>query len=103
MSNNYKELIGESYKNYLTMTEPTFMGKNISLPEFIHWVKRDDEYSQKWGVKIEKRELSLQERNKWSWDNWSITCDIESVLDEQEVPTKEIKVTYNGKTEIGYE
>jgi len=45
----------------------------------------------------------LEERNKWSWDNWGITCEMESVLDEQEVPTKLITITYNDKTIESYE
>ena len=55
------------------------------------------------GCNIDIKELSLEERNKWSWDNWGITCEMESVLDEQEVPTKLITITYNDKTIESYE
>ena len=65
--------------------------------------KTDPEFSEKWGLKIEERELSLEERNKWSWDNWGIICEMESVLDEQEVPTKLITLTYNNEKIESYE
>ena len=41
------------------------------------------------------RELSLEERNKWGWDKWGITCEMESVLDEQEVPKRAISLMFN--------
>jgi thymidylate synthase len=41
------------------------------------------------------RELSLEERNKWAWDKWGITCEMESVLDEQEVPKRAISLMFN--------
>jgi thymidylate synthase len=44
------------------------------------------------------RELSLEERNKWSWDNWGITCEMESVLDEQEVPKRAISLMWNQRS-----
>ena len=71
--------------------------------KFITNIKYNYWFSETWGVKIKERELSLEERNKWSWDNWGITCEMESVLDEQEVPTKKITITYNNETIESYE
>ena len=103
------DLIGESYKYYLTMTEPTFMGKNISLPEYIHWVKTDDKFSQKWGLKIEERELSLEERQKlcvvWTEDSYGIDGELRSPLtiDWEKTPKRAITITYNNETIESYE
>ena len=48
------------------------------------------------------RELSLEERNKWAWDKWGITCEMESVLDEQEVPKRAISLMFNMRsTDVG--
>ena len=48
------------------------------------------------------RELSLEERNKWAWDKWGITCEMESVLDEQEVPKRAITLMFNMRsTDVG--
>jgi hypothetical protein len=70
--------------------------------QFIDKIKTDTFTSELWGLKVEERELSLEERNKWSWDNWGITCEMESVLDKQEVPTKLITIIYNDKTIESY-
>ena len=113
-----EEMIEESYENYKSTTLESDMKKSaweltvqsmsgkkfiMSQEEFINKCKTDTEFSEKWELKIEERELSLEERNKWSWDNWGITCEMESVLDEQEVPTRLITVTYNGETLASYE
>lgn len=74
-----------------------------SKESFINKIKTDSKFSKKWGLKIEERELSLEERNKWSWDNWGITCEMESVLDGQEVPTKQITLEYNNEKTYYYE
>jgi hypothetical protein len=115
MNKEQQELLDEAYKNYSKKMmyhpvenwlddgngEKTY--RQLSQEEFINKIKTDVEFSERWGLKIEERELSLEERNKWSWDNWGITCEMESVLDEQEVPTKLITITYNDKTIESYE
>ena len=107
----YNQIIGAAYKFFknsfpMKKSNPpknyiNEKGQLLGQEEFINRIKTDDEFSKTWGLKIEERKLSLEERNKWSWDNWGITCEMESVLDEQEVPTKLITITYNNeKTEI---
>jgi thymidylate synthase len=51
-----------------------------------------------YGFQVYTRELSLEERNKWAWDNWGITCEMESVLDEQEVPKRAISLMWNQRS-----
>jgi hypothetical protein len=112
----YTDLIGESYKNYLTMTEPTFTGKNISLPEYIYWIKTDEKYSEKWGLKIEERELSLEERSFIAGSNHNEVAQnikmfvgvnedhtLHKHLDDVNIPTKLITITYNNETIESYE
>jgi thymidylate synthase len=52
-----------------------------------------------YGFQVYTRELSMEERNKWSWDNWGITCEMESVLDEQEVPKRAISLMFNARSQ----
>lgn len=75
---------------------------------FINKCKTDNEFSEKWGLKIDERELSLQER-KNLYDKSSNTKDIfptdengwNSMFDDNNIPTKLITLTYNNeKTEI---
>ncbi len=112
---NKIDLISESYKNYLTMTEPTFIGKNISLPEYIHRIKTDDKFSQKWGLKIVERELSLEERKEILYSKFRkepivvngksyIECAPTDINFEFfNIPTKLITITYNNETIESYE
>jgi thymidylate synthase len=51
-----------------------------------------------YGFQVYTRELSLEERNKWAWDNWGITCEMESVLDEQKVPKRAISLMWNQRS-----
>lgn len=74
--------------------------------------KTDKDFSEKWGLKIEERELSLEERYDLiekdkhkqfvTWQSHG-TDRIKEVIDEQEVPTKLITITYNNETIEVYE
>jgi hypothetical protein len=97
----YNQIIDEVYEKYHQENKNVMYLTFLLKEDFINKCKTDTEFSEKWGLKIEERELSLEERNKWSWDNWGITCEMESVLDEQELPKRAITLTYkNEKIEI---
>ena len=70
----------------------------------------DTEFSQRWGLKIEERELNLEERAKWLEDNkgydllvGNLDHDHIREVVEKESPTKLITITYNNKTIESYE
>jgi hypothetical protein len=70
----------------------------------------DTEFSQRWGLKIEERELNLEERAKWLQDNkgydllvGNLDHDHIREVVEEEAPTKLITITYNDKTIESYE
>ena len=82
MSKEQQELLDEGYKNYVAKTmfssDPTWLkpipcmdmstgekkfgARQYIKEEFINKIKTDPEFSEKWGLKIEERELSLEER-----------------------------------------
>jgi hypothetical protein len=76
----------------------------LSKEEFINKCKTDPEFSERWGLKIEERELSydirfeifvLKNERKFDWTpDKRITTN---VLDELNIPTKLITITYNDK------
>ena len=81
-----------------------------SKESFINKCKTNSEFSEKWGLKIEERELSLEERHFLltktkllipmaddTKDNWL------EILNEKNTPTKLITITYNDKTITNYE
>jgi hypothetical protein len=125
--NQYMDLIGDAYKNYISKAsmsndkdclvrqkEGSYL-KEMRLftqEEFINKIKTDDEFTKKWGVKVEVRELSLDERYVLANINGSkeklpgepnyTEEQQHSMLDEL-VPTKAISLTYDNRTEVIYE
>ena len=109
----YNQIIDEAYENYKTKTEIMmghgFHGTLLSKEEFINKIKTDPEFSEKWGLKIEERELSLEER-KVLYQNelgggFVVENNVwlESKLKTRNIPSKLITVTYNNKTAESYE
>jgi hypothetical protein len=66
----YEQIIDEVYNNYLTYIHDVVQGENkiygdwYGKEEFNNKCKTDPEFSEKWGLQIEERELSLEERRK---------------------------------------
>jgi len=131
MSKEQQELVDEVYENYLKKATPSTEGvigsvwisraKNIE--EFIDKCKTDTEFSERWGIKIEEQELSLEEK-EWELQKTNCINDIETdriiyghewekyIQGQYEgiestqgiiIPTKLITVTYNDKTIESYE
>jgi hypothetical protein len=115
MSKEQQELLDESYKDYFIKksSETGPFGVAGIIPtkdEFINNCKTDIEFSEKWGLKIEERELSLEERAKWLEDNkgydllvGNLDHDHIREVVEEESPTKLITITYNDKKIEHYE
>ena len=135
MNKEQQELLDEAYEVYLNGGDikwlkeieiNTPLGKmNMPVPyskeEFINKCKTDTEFSQKWELKIEERELSLEERlrlvnydkQKFSsideWIKWyenepnefyylGINYTKDTALTDLDVPTKLITIAYKDKT-----
>jgi hypothetical protein len=116
MNKEQQELLDGAYENYLKgghikwlnqMEVNTPAGKmNIPVPytqeEFINKCKTDTEFSQRWGLKIEQRELTtVRERKKYDIhfdDLFGEYPDHHETLDKRGVPRKLITITYNDKT-----
>jgi hypothetical protein len=114
MNKEQQELLDESYKDYFIKksSETGPFGVAGIIPtkdEFINNCKTDTEFSEKWGLKIEERELNTDERNKWfqinlNGNNPLMKSDWKDYeLDQQNIPSKLITITYNDKTIESYE
>ena len=129
--NNEKmnQIIDEAYKNYEKKTSQleSFVVKSIAgnrdevnellknnstiltQEEFINKCKTDAEFSERWGLKIEERELSEKERivlSGYDYENrggigWNILKD--KVDMDNSIPRKLITITYNDETVEIYE
>ena len=120
MNKEQQELIDEAYENYCIsykdgheFYEDEEVKRSFTQVEFINKCKTDTEFSEKWGLKIEERELSLEERmdliNKTllrsysGWQNWSVEEMENRMNDDWNIPTGLITITYNDKTITNYE
>jgi hypothetical protein len=130
----YNQVIDEAYENYkkhikiqrdIQMKEVERLlsqGKRVKVArinlltkeEFINKYKTDSEFSQEFGLKIEERELSSEERkqivkNKYFIEfYWKIVDDNNDEtttfeMDKRNIPTKLITIIYNNETIEVYE
>ena len=124
MIKEQQELLDEAYKNYLKDLMRDNVSKDdpnyilLAKEEFINKCKSDTEFSEKWGLKIDERELSLRERVdifNTKMKNEGLRTQIATVgVDENywksslektkhDIPNKLITITYNDKTIESYE
>ena len=121
---NKEQIIGEVYENYFLKTENTTL-ETLHVPyqnthlygtvsgpisnakfrpytqeEFINKCKTDTEFSEKWGLKIEERELSLEEELEYMMGK---VFSEEALTHQVNTPTKLITITYKDKTIESYE
>jgi hypothetical protein len=110
MSKEQQELLDEVYENYKNKTEIMmghgFHGTLLSQEEFINKIKTDPEFSETWGLKIEERELSLEERvthYETTLGRLHFIPPTTDMLDKENIPTKLITVTYRNQKIESYE
>ena len=120
---NKEQIIDEVYENYLEncldikwMKENFFYDGSsnhhvyrIIKESFINKCKTDSEFSEKWGLKIEERELSLDERDEirdmqyFKNNLHQALKGSDTKIDWENIPTKLITITYNNETIESYE
>ena len=127
MNKEQQELLDDAYENYLNNFIEPVCPPNLDVQPsyyepmtkewFIKSAKekslRGEEFSEKWGLKIEERQLSLEERmdliNKMNlrsysnWQNWSVEEMEDRMNNDWNIPTRLITITYNDKTIKSYE
>jgi len=106
--------LDEVYRNYLmedakilpnmSKEKMTELGYGLSQEEFINKCKTDPEFSEKWGLKIEERELDKLERDKLFLKlnpetKFPRFIESSKFYDERNIPTKLITTTKITKIE----
>ena len=114
----YNQIIDEVYRKYADSHEYFVDGWMHVIPmehskeTFVDECKNNPEFSEKWGLKIEERELSLEERADLSrekrrtyanWPYWSLEEMEYHLTDVWNIPTKLITLTYTNETIESYE
>ena len=131
LNKEQQQIIDEAYENYLDITDKKWMNSDIGdlddmiydgylfvdgddirvlkREEFIYIIKEVAEFSEKWGLKIEERELSLDERNEirdiqyFKNNLHQALKGSDTKIDWENIPTKLITLTYNNETIESYE
>ena len=103
----YNQIIDDAYKNYMKWANEhskTHLYEPYTQEQFINECKTDKEFSQKWGLLIEERELSWEDRLELfkKQNNGMLPYDIE-MLDDYEIPTRAVSIKYNNETIEVYE
>ena len=105
--NLYNNLIDDLNKDAMfPIDNPSRM---LSKEKFINKIKTDSEFSEKWGLKIEERELSKSELNilyniRRGVGKVDTNYSIGTVKSKDpSIPTKLITITYNNETIESYE
>jgi hypothetical protein len=108
MNKEQQDIILDVYREHC-LEQSKYLTHGGTIQEFINKIKTDSEFSEKWGLKIEERELSTQERNEWfqihlNGNNPFMKSDWKDFeLDQQNIPTKLITLIYNNETIETYE
>jgi hypothetical protein len=125
MNKEQQALLGEVYEGYVeSYNKGNASGIQLdngtkrvaNIDEFIRRIRQDIPFAEKWGLKFEKRELSLEERSIIAKSNhYEVSQNIKMFvrvdedhtlhknLDDINIPTKLITITYNDKTIESYE
>ena len=111
------EAVGQEYtKWFYDNAVPSVSGKPIlngegilTRGEFINKCKTDSEFSETWGLKIEERELSLDERDEirdmqyFKNNLHQALKGSDTKIDWENIPTKQITITYKDTIIESYE
>jgi hypothetical protein len=105
---NKEQIIDEVYENYYEYMRDDRQWE-LDKEEFINKIKTDTEFSERWGLQIEERELSLEERKSIYENEYTKSVEVpnnhwlNSKLTTRNIPTKLITLTYNNETIEDYE
>ncbi len=127
----YNQIIDEVYETYceayekdnslgrlllIKRTDGKSTYRKIDKDTFIVLCTQDKSFSEKWGLKIEERKLSLEERGFLANSNhYEVSQNIKmfvrvdsdhtlhEYLDDKDIPTKQITLTYQDESIQFYE
>jgi hypothetical protein len=115
MNKEQQDIILDVYREHC-LEQSKYLTHGGTIQEFIKKIKTDDKFSEKWGLKIEERELSFEEK-EWQLEKTNCINDIdndriiyghewEKYIQEQyegiqssqgiNIPTKLITLEYKG-------
>ena len=109
MNKEQQELLDEAYENFVKSIENNrpegYVRKVITKSEFMKESNFNKDFREYWGLKIEERELSLEERNNVYKRQWEpgVSELSHDRFNSLNIPTKLITITYNDTKLESYE
>ena len=111
MNKEQEQIIDEVYEKYSIIAGMSTQVVSLTKDTFIHYIKTDVKFSETWGIKIEERELSEDERFEIykKVSGRDLQPHISGVnfkkfhFDESNIPTKLITLTYKENKIESYE
>ena len=112
---NKEQIIDEAYNNFVTTVENNrpegYTREVLTQEEFVKNSIIDPYFSKHWGLKIEERELSLEERRalvtqemfNQIYNGGGPESLSHSEINQWNIPTKLITLTYNNEKIESYE
>jgi hypothetical protein len=120
---NKEQIIDEAYENYCKSFDAqseieshSFDTDPMTKIMFVEKIKNLDWFSETWGIKIEERDLDLEERSIIAGSNHNEVSQnikmftgidedhtLHKNLDDNKIPVKLITITYNNETIESYE
>jgi hypothetical protein len=100
MNNEQHQIIDEVYDKWIKYSWNSRIYPNQNDKDiFIDRIKTEPDFSIHWGLKIEERELSLEERRKLAnYDSVFVSPMTVESWDRNNIPTKLITITHKDKT-----
>jgi hypothetical protein len=95
----FSQIVDEVYQKYTTK----YMGHE-DIPSkdlFLFEIKKNKEFSERWGLKIEERDLTMREQEMLGHNYGHLTWEEQANFHFE--PTKLITMTYNNETIEIYE
>ena len=98
-----EQIIDEVYEKYSIIAGMSTQVVSLTKDTFIHYIKTDVKFSETWGIKIEERELSREERVDLYISKYDAIDGFNYNQYKHTIPTKLITITYNNETIESYE
>jgi len=105
MNKEQQQIVDKVYEEYERLCQSQELIDYDDKETFIKSIKNYSMVAKRWGLKIEERELSEEERYDLYEEKYMFTETIEErgIDYKYKIPTKLITVTYEGKTIESYD
>ena len=89
----YNQIIDEVYEKYHQENTHVMYLTFLLKEEFINKIKTDTEFSEKWGLKIEERDMTWEERVQWVMKYTDVELENLYIVEEAHKETSPTRIS----------